>query len=201
MPVFQALSAWNFLQTFYRTYVLFLVLATLFLLLSTLLITLCKHSFHLFTAKVEIIYLKDFILYSQIVFVIVLALIIGVQGCAFILMSYIFWNQCQLHAFVQTVCYITPSACMGGLIFHSHIITESLKCTGNTALLYHPSAVCRDDIFAFNRWSSEACRLSRSMTASFSMGCRPVSYSIYGVPWIPPHAEFFIMLVDEPVSL
>ncbi len=50
-----------------------------FLLLpSTLLRTLCKHSFHLLTAKVEIIYFKDFILYSQIVFVIVFALIIGV---------------------------------------------------------------------------------------------------------------------------
>jgi len=57
---------------------------------------------------------------------------------------------CQLHAFIQAVCYITPSACVRRLVLHSHIITESLKCTGNTALLYHPSAVCRDDIFTFN---------------------------------------------------
>ena len=42
------------------------------------LIILCKHRLHLPTAKIEIIYFKDFILYSQIVFVIIFALIIGV---------------------------------------------------------------------------------------------------------------------------
>lgn len=57
------------------------------LLPSIFLITLCKHSFHLPTAKIEIIYFKDFILYSQIVFVIIFALIIGVEGCAFVAIS------------------------------------------------------------------------------------------------------------------
>ena len=37
------------------------------------------------------------------------------------------------------------SACMRGLIFHSDIVAESLECTGNATLLYHSSAVCRDD--------------------------------------------------------
>ena len=37
------------------------------------------------------------------------------------------------------------------------------------------------------RWFSEACRLLQSMTTSFSVDYRLVSYSTYGVLWIPPH--------------
>ncbi|GFI18709.1 hypothetical protein IMSAGC009_03885 [Lachnospiraceae bacterium] len=128
----------------------FSALATSLMLPSTSLRTLCKHSLHLFTSKVKIIYFKYFILYSQIIFVIVFAFIVGVQGCTFILMSYIFRNQCQLHALVQTVGYITPSAGMRGFVFHSCIITKSFEGTGNIAFLYHISAICRNDILTFN---------------------------------------------------
>ena len=50
---------------------------------------------------------------------------------------------------------------------------------------FHSSESCR--------WSSEACRLSQSMTASFSADYRLVSYSTYGVLWIPPHGPLLTL--------
>lgn len=65
-------------------------------------------------------------------------------------MPHILGNQCQLHAFVQTVGYITPSARMRGLVFYSDMIAESLECTDNVALLYHSASACQDDVLTFD---------------------------------------------------